>query len=85
MAELARKAARNKSHSFSPLHEGDTSVAQQITAFEIVRHIEFQSPSRGGHLRGDVNHSKAKANRLLFQSPSRGGHLRGQMRVDVSM
>ena len=36
---------------FSPLHEGDTSVAK-FTTLWTVRDSTFQSPSRGGHLRG---------------------------------
>ena len=36
---------------FSPLHEGDTSVALKFPAFWLA-FLKFQSPSRGGHLRG---------------------------------
>ena len=36
---------------FSPLHEGDTSVARTLSLRQRPNH-EFQSPSRGGHLRG---------------------------------
>ncbi len=38
--------------------------------------LMFQSPSRGGHLRGDAD-VQLGAGGLQFQSPSRGGHLRG--------
>ena len=37
---------------FSPLHEGDTSVALKAQACRLGDPV-FQSPSRGGHLRGD--------------------------------
>src|ERR1035437_1413895 len=37
----------------------------------------FQSPSRGGHLRGQGRAHDARYNTPEFQSPSRGGHLRG--------
>ena len=41
---------------FSPLHEGDTSVAGAIdSSLQIVMGFAFQSPSRGGHLRGTVD------------------------------
>jgi len=36
----------------------------------------FQSPSRGGHLRGWATTRRSRRAQL-FQSPSRGGHLRG--------
>ena len=36
---------------FSPLHEGDTSVARRRSVL-VCRRSGFQSPSRGGHLRG---------------------------------
>ena len=36
---------------FSPLHEGDTSVAHPFQAIPQPV-LVFQSPSRGGHLRG---------------------------------
>ena len=63
---------------FSPLREGDTSVA-----YTRIRRTyldwRFQSPSRGGHLRGLARLS-APLLVNLFQSPSRGGHLRGGWR-----
>src|ERR1019366_2085341 len=110
--------------SFSPLHEGDTSVAIALSAPQGAN-LQFQSPSRGGHLRGHQGQqSKTPLLRLVsvpftrgtppwrlrrwwrtrrrpvsvpftrgtppwrrfdpsprviirFQSPSRGGHLRG--------
>ena len=40
-----------KNLGFSPLHEGDTSVAFTRRS-DIVGGAKFQSPSRGGHLRG---------------------------------
>ena len=61
--------------SFSPLHEGDTSVAMQDVGVESGK-VAFQSPSRGGHLRGVAVPAFTVAT-PLFQSPSRGGHLRG--------
>ena len=36
---------------FSPLHEGDTSVVTRHPAPSVAM-VGFQSPSRGGHLRG---------------------------------
>jgi hypothetical protein len=85
--------------SFSPLREGDTSVATWLrwrgTRWEVVsvpfargtppwrRAIvvptdgpQFQSPSRGGHLRGTQLLGNIFRT-MQFQSPSRGGHLRG--------
>jgi len=43
-------------------------------------YIKFQSPSRGGHLRGPVGRAQNR-DRIGFQSPSRGGHLRGFARA----
>ena len=60
---------------FSPLHEGDTSVAVP-RMIRSARFSRFQSPSRGGHLRGPPTGS-VPYHSHLFQSPSRGGHLRG--------
>ena len=49
-----RRTIRTR-HRFSPLHEGDTSVAASSPAMLADR---FQSPSRGGHLRGrSINHT----------------------------
>ena len=60
---------------FSPLHEGDTSVAT-AEGMADQRESMFQSPSRGGHLRGQpAVHVRYPVE--MFQSPSRGGHLRG--------
>src|ERR1019366_6615949 len=61
--------------SFSPLHEGDTSVAQRARGVAALL-MPFQSPSRGGHLRGGTRSLTATV-LSAFQSPSRGGHLRG--------
>src|ERR1019366_3048802 len=117
--------------SFSPLHEGDTSVAIALSAPQGAN-LQFQSPSRGGHLRGHQGQqSKTPLLRLVsvpftrgtppwrlrrwwrtrrrpvsvpftrgtppwrrfdpsprviirFQSPSRGGHLRGTGTVAAS-
>ena len=87
--------------SFSPLHEGDTSVAgprstephgELPVSVPFTRgtppwrasapqwrpaDVRFQSPSRGGHLRGAAWSARAASMFLPFQSPSRGGHLRG--------
>ena len=43
--------ATQRTLRFSPLHEGDTSVASRKQAY-VLLHDRFQSPSRGGHLRG---------------------------------
>jgi len=46
------------------------------------RPTRFQSPSRGGHLRGA--HAASAAYPIQpFQSPSRGGHLRGHAQVSA--
>ena len=42
----------------------------------VMLNLEFQSPSRGGHLRG-IRRGNHRGGNELFQSPSRGGHLRG--------
>ena len=42
---------RGEYNGFSPLREGDTSVATAISPRDEPEH-GFQSPSRGGHLRG---------------------------------
>ena len=61
---------------FSPLHEGDTSVAARLRSSLAAAYM-FQSPSRGGHLRGTYCwHRPGRV--IRFQSPSRGGHLRGE-------
>ena len=60
---------------FSPLHEGDTSVAL-VSADQEPTITGFQSPSRGGHLRGNCRRWR-RDETGKFQSPSRGGHLRG--------
>ena len=44
-------SARPRVPGFSPLHEGDTSVASEVRGLQW-GDIAFQSPSRGGHLRG---------------------------------
>ena len=86
---------------FSPLHEGDTSVAAWApratqpnvqVSVPFTRgtppwhhrarphdrlHQQFQSPSRGGHLRGHAIPCAFLGRLEMFQSPSRGGHLRG--------
>ena len=74
---LRRPACGPRSVSgFSPLHEGDTSVVTCVLA-GCARDISFQSPSRGGHLRGAGGGEGVSVMFRLFQSPSRGGHLRG--------
>jgi len=60
---------------FSPLREGDTSVASG-TGRDRAGSRPFQSPSRGGHLRGAYEPANTQLF-IEFQSPSRGGHLRG--------
>ena len=60
---------------FSPLHEGDTSVAWNRRT-DPRSPNSFQSPSRGGHLRGPKT-AQRQLWGVSFQSPSRGGHLRG--------
>ena len=97
---LPRASADSGSPCFSPLHEGDTSVAVEFQILydggQLVsvpftrgtppwpehpagggrRSSAFQSPSRGGHLRGNLRiHRRLPG--YWFQSPSRGGHLRG--------
>ena len=67
--------------SFSPLHEGDTSVARRASIGHRDREW-FQSPSRGGHLRGTPPGSARHPPSTPFQSPSRGGHLRGTKPLD---
>ena len=72
------RAKRGLKSGFSPLREGDTSVAgEEVT--EPRQFFTFQSPSRGGHLRGPQRR-KVQMNVNRFQSPSRGGHLRGNFR-----
>ena len=44
--------AQYQGKRFSPLHEGDTSVAIAAGAGSDLK-LKFQSPSRGGHLCGD--------------------------------
>ena len=63
-------------NGFSPLHEGDTSVAS-FAGGAAVSFDMFQSPSRGGHLRG-FPQLACRQVVFEFQSPSRGGHLRGR-------
>ena len=60
---------------FSPLHEGDTSVATP-QALRCILRPAFQSPSRGGHLCGPCI-ARMTSPLVMFQSPSRGGHLCG--------
>ena len=67
----------NKSLSFSPLREGDTSVGPVPVPRRPLYYRQFQSPSRGGHLRGPARRLKRHHRHSEFQSPSRGGHLRG--------
>jgi len=71
-----------ESPCFSPLREGDTSVAITPRASTYTIDV-FQSPSRGGHLRGR-NGTLYKGMSGMFQSPSRGGHLRGVGRTRPS-
>src|ERR1019366_5657041 len=59
-----------------PLHERDTSVAIKGSSQRRHYYALFQSPSRGGHLRGGSGAGGGRGGDL-FQSPSRGGHLRG--------
>ena len=61
---------------FSPLHEGDASVAtwQLHLGSDLYR---FQSPSRGGRLCGGEANPRRDKEPLGFQSPSRGGRLCG--------
>jgi len=66
-----------RNNSFSPLHEGDTSVAAHSFSAGVAS-AGFQSPSRGGHLRGQDGF-QIQGRFEWFQSPSRGGHLRGQI------
>src|ERR1039458_9652683 len=67
--------ARFHGQSFSPLHEGDTSVAVE-RAIRVVLAVRF-SPLHEGDT--SVARRFALGYRSLprFQSPSRGGHLRG--------
>ena len=51
MACAAPGSCETDAPGFSPLREGDTSVAVQVLAIEYPA-FSFQSPSRGGHLRG---------------------------------
>ena len=46
---------------------------------ETHRRSRFQSPSRGGHLRGGRSNARHRRCSSEFQSPSRGGHLRGRL------
>ncbi len=48
---LGQLPGPRSSARFSPLHEGDTSVAHRDSRL-LHRRCPFQSPSRGGHLRG---------------------------------
>ena len=48
---IPSRPSLSRSWCFSPLHEGDTSVASR-TQPTSTRCTRFQSPSRGGHLRG---------------------------------
>ena len=73
---LATRAYRpNPIVGFSPLHEGDTSVAESPRDMRLLP-LWFQSPSRGGHLCGRDLPRRPPGN-CRFQSPSRGGHLCG--------
>ena len=56
---------------FSPLHEGDTSVAL-VSADQEPTITGFQSPSRGGHLRGAMSRAMV-ANRKPCFSPLHEG------------
>ena len=47
-----------------------------VTVYAAIGTYEFQSPSRGGHLRG-YKPGAVEIAFTTFQSPSRGGHLRG--------
>ena len=102
VANALAKAASWRTR-FSPLREGDTSVAVApiVRAAQVgstvsvpfargtppwlhtghparIPRQSFQSPSRGGHLRGYAGASPPQLSGILpFQSPSRGGHLRG--------
>ena len=66
---------------FSPLHEGDTSVGRHA-GDRCGESDGFQSPSRGGHLRGALKGCATPVCvAFRFQSPSRGGHLRGACQI----
>ena len=68
--------------SFSPLHEGDTSVARALaTGLGVGVYVSVPF-TRGTPLWPRRSRSFARSIRR-FQSPSRGGHLCGEVRVAV--
>ena len=65
----ARQLQRDE--GFSPLREGDTSVAPEYAGYKEA-HFPFQSPSRGGHLRGALE-TLADCCAIVCFSPLREG------------
>ena len=57
---------------FSPLHEGDTSVANGASGAGVFVCTMFQSPSRGGHLCGDAKPRPTVAQILVSVPFTRG-------------
>ena len=65
--------------SFSPLHEGDTSVAQYCIGMDIAVLSRFSPLHEGDTSVAVVTVIRHGSVVSTFQSPSRGGHLRGAL------
>ena len=63
--------------SFSPLHEGDTSVAHRRAGWRL-RTMRVSVPFTRGTPPWPLQRAHRRCPPFSFQSPSRGGHLRGE-------